>query len=125
LLRLQWRCRAQSNVAWFSLLTLGCVCCPFGWCFICVREFLFRWQDRYWPVTPSALLAFPIFITSGLYRAIFRYSGLPAMMAVARSMLLYAVAFAAIFTFWGVDGVQRKIGLNSRSRKIQIQANCA
>ena len=35
----------------------------------------------------SVLLAIPIFVTSGLYRAIFRYSGLPAMMAMARAML--------------------------------------
>jgi FlaA1/EpsC-like NDP-sugar epimerase len=57
------------------------------------------------------VLALPVFITSGLYRAIFRYSGLPAMVAVARAMLLYGVAFAAIFTFWGVDGVPRTVGL--------------
>jgi FlaA1/EpsC-like NDP-sugar epimerase len=64
-----------------------------------------------WPALASVVLALPIFITSGLYRAIFRYSGLPAMLAVARAMLLYGVAFAAIFTFWGVDGVPRTVGL--------------
>jgi FlaA1/EpsC-like NDP-sugar epimerase len=64
-----------------------------------------------WPALVSVVLALPIFITSGLYRAIFRYSGLPAMVAVARAMLLYGVAFAAIFTFWGVDGVPRTVGL--------------
>jgi FlaA1/EpsC-like NDP-sugar epimerase len=64
-----------------------------------------------WPAIASVALALPIFITSGLYRAIFRYSGLPAMVAVGRAMLLYGVAFAAIFTFWGVDGVPRTVGL--------------
>jgi FlaA1/EpsC-like NDP-sugar epimerase len=64
-----------------------------------------------WPALVSVVLALPIFITSGLYRAIFRYSGLPAMVAVARAMVLYGVAFAAIFTFWGVDGVPRTVGL--------------
>jgi FlaA1/EpsC-like NDP-sugar epimerase len=57
------------------------------------------------------VLALPIFITVGLYRAIFRYSGLPAMVAVGRAMQLYGLAFAAIFTFWGVDGVPRTVGL--------------
>jgi FlaA1/EpsC-like NDP-sugar epimerase len=52
-----------------------------------------------------------IFITSGLYRAIFRYSGLPAMMAVVRAMLLYAVLFSGIYMFWGVEGVPRRVGL--------------
>jgi FlaA1/EpsC-like NDP-sugar epimerase len=64
-----------------------------------------------WPVLASVFLALPLFITSGLYRAIFRYSGLPAMMAVARAMLLYGLAFAAIFTFLSVDGVPRTVGL--------------
>lgn len=64
-----------------------------------------------WPAVASVVLALPVFITSGLYRAIFRYSGLPAMVAVVRAMLLYGLAFAAIFTFWGVDGVPRTVGL--------------
>lgn len=63
------------------------------------------------PAIASVALALPVFITSGLYRAIFRYSGLPAMVAVGRAMLLYSLAFAAIFTFWGVDGVPRTVGL--------------
>jgi FlaA1/EpsC-like NDP-sugar epimerase len=63
-----------------------------------------------WPSVASVALALPIFISSGLYRAIFRYSGLPAMVAVGRAMLLYGLAFAAIFTFWGVDGVPRTVG---------------
>lgn len=59
----------------------------------------------------SVMLALPIFVTSGFYRAIFRYTGLPAMMAVARAMLLYTTAFAAVFTFWGVEGIPRTVGL--------------
>ncbi|MFN5254432.1 MAG: polysaccharide biosynthesis protein [Limnohabitans sp.] len=62
-------------------------------------------------VVVSVVFALPVFITSGLYRAIFRYSGLPAMVAVARAMVLYGIAFAAIFTFWGVEGVPRTVGL--------------
>lgn len=58
-----------------------------------------------WPAVASVVLALPIFITSGLYRAIFRYSGLPAMVAVARAILLYGLAFETVFTFIGVPGV--------------------
>jgi FlaA1/EpsC-like NDP-sugar epimerase len=64
-----------------------------------------------WPFLGSVVIALPIFITSGLYRAIFRYSGLPAMVAVVRAMLVYGVVFAAIFTFYGVPGVPRTVGL--------------
>jgi FlaA1/EpsC-like NDP-sugar epimerase len=64
-----------------------------------------------WAAGVSMALALPIFITSGLYRAIFRYSGLPAMVAVARAMLIYSVLYAGVFMFWGVEGVPRRVGL--------------
>lgn len=64
-----------------------------------------------WPLLGSFVLALPIFVVSGLYRAIFRYSGFPAMVAVARASVLYAMVFSAVFTFWGVEGVPRTIGL--------------
>jgi FlaA1/EpsC-like NDP-sugar epimerase len=64
-----------------------------------------------WPTLASVVLALPVFVTSGLYRAIFRYSGLPAMVAVVRAMLLYGLVFAAIFTVWGVEGVPRTVGI--------------
>ena len=64
-----------------------------------------------WVVIASVMLALPVFVASGLYRAIFRYSGLPAMLSVARAMLLYGVVFSAIFTFWTVEGVPRTVGL--------------
>jgi FlaA1/EpsC-like NDP-sugar epimerase len=59
----------------------------------------------------SVALAIPIFVVSGLYRAIFRYSGMPAMMTMVRAMFIYGIFFSAIFTFGGVQGVPRTIGL--------------
>jgi FlaA1/EpsC-like NDP-sugar epimerase len=58
----------------------------------------------------SVSFALPIFIVSGLYRAIFRYSGLHGMVSLCRAMLLYGVAFSVIFTVWSVDGVPRTVG---------------
>jgi FlaA1/EpsC-like NDP-sugar epimerase len=62
------------------------------------------------PVLASVLLAIPIFIVSGLYRAIFRYTGMPAMIAVARAIGVYGLLYATLFTAIGVDGVPRTIG---------------
>jgi FlaA1/EpsC-like NDP-sugar epimerase len=64
-----------------------------------------------WAFLAAVFLALPIFISSGLYRAIFRYSGLPAMVSVGRAMLLYGVAYGAIFTVVTVEGVPRTVGL--------------
>ena len=64
-----------------------------------------------WPALASISLALPVFITLGLYRAIFRYSDLKALLAVGRAILIYSLTFVSIFTFWGVDGVPRALGL--------------
>ena len=61
--------------------------------------------------TVSLALAIPIFFWSGLYRPIFRYSGMPAMMTMARATLIYGILYSAIFTFIGVQGVPRTVGL--------------
>lgn len=62
-------------------------------------------------VIASVGFAVPIFIVSGLYRAIFRYSGWPALLSVARAIGIYGILYAAIFTVIGVADVPRTIGL--------------
>ncbi len=64
-----------------------------------------------WAILGSLALALPIFVTSGLYRAIFRYAGWQALMAVSKAILVYALMYAAIFTAIGVPGVPRTVGL--------------
>jgi len=64
-----------------------------------------------WAAVASVALALPLFIVSGLYRAIFRYSGWPALLAVARAVGIYAVLYASVFTAIGVAGVPRTVGI--------------
>jgi FlaA1/EpsC-like NDP-sugar epimerase len=59
----------------------------------------------------SVLIASPIFFVAGLYRAIFRYNGWPALITVARAVVIYGMLFASIFTAVGVAGVPRTVGL--------------
>jgi len=68
-----------------------------------------------WDPIPAALasliLALPIFSVFGLYRAIFRYSGWVALLAIARSVFFYGFLYFLIFTIYGVPGVPRTIGI--------------
>lgn len=64
-----------------------------------------------WAVAASIGIALPIFIVSGLYRAIFRYSGWPALLAVARAVGIYSLLYASIFTAIGLAGVPRTVGI--------------
>jgi FlaA1/EpsC-like NDP-sugar epimerase len=63
------------------------------------------------PVWVSLALAVPVFVAFGLYRAIFRYSGWPALVTVGKAVGLYGLIFMAIFTLVGVPGVPRTLGL--------------
>ena len=73
-------------------------------------EFVSLTGPALWPVFVSLVLAPPIFMAAGLYRAIFRYSGLPAMLSLTRAMLVYGALYAAAFTFIGLPEVPRTIG---------------
>ena len=59
----------------------------------------------------SLIIALPIFYVAGLYRAIFRYSGLPALLTISKASCIYGICFAIIFTLIGVESVPRTIGL--------------
>jgi FlaA1/EpsC-like NDP-sugar epimerase len=64
-----------------------------------------------WAVAASIGIALPIFVVTGLYRAIFRYSGWPALLAVARAVGVYGLLYGGIFTALGVAGVPRTVGI--------------
>jgi FlaA1/EpsC-like NDP-sugar epimerase len=59
----------------------------------------------------SPLLAIPIFIRFGLYRAIFRYTGMAALATTAKAVSLYAVLFFSALLFFKWEGVPRSAGL--------------
>jgi len=64
-----------------------------------------------WAAVASVSIALPIFLLWGLYRAIFRYSGWPALMSVTKAIVAYSLVYAAIFTAVGIQGIPRTIGL--------------
>jgi FlaA1/EpsC-like NDP-sugar epimerase len=64
-----------------------------------------------WISYAAALLAIPLFITSGLYRAIFRYAGWGALMGVVRACALFGIVYCIVFAAIGVPGIPRTIGV--------------
>jgi FlaA1/EpsC-like NDP-sugar epimerase len=68
-------------------------------------------QGAIWASIVSVGIALPIFVLAGLYRAIFRYSGWPALLAVARAVCIYGLLYASIFTVVGIDSVPRTVGI--------------
>jgi FlaA1/EpsC-like NDP-sugar epimerase len=89
---------------------------------LCIGTVFFAYYLRLgvwaWPVgtqwlsvAVACLFAIPLFISFGFYRAIFRYAGWSALMAVARTMFVYGILYSMVFTVFGVAGVPRTVGI--------------
>lgn len=59
----------------------------------------------------SIVIAIPIFIKFGLYRHIFRYSGMSALIITSKSIALYGLFFSLILMYVGIENVPRTIGI--------------
>lgn len=59
----------------------------------------------------AVLLFVPVFIQMGLYRAIFRYSGMPALVATTTAVSVFGIIFFIILIWFKLDGVPRSIGI--------------
>jgi FlaA1/EpsC-like NDP-sugar epimerase len=96
-----------------ALVVDASLCVITVWFAYCLR--LDGWvilQGIEWlPAIVSLLVAIPIFIVLGLYRAIFRYAGLSAFMTVVKAVSIYGLAFMTIFTAISVPGVPRTVGI--------------
>ena len=64
-----------------------------------------------WSYAVPVIVAIPLFIRFGLYRAIFRYVGWSALFSVVRACAIFGVIYATIFAVIGVNGVPRTIGI--------------
>ncbi|MEY3639102.1 MAG: UDP-N-acetyl-alpha-D-glucosamine dehydratase, partial [Pseudomonadota bacterium] len=70
------------------------------------------WSPAHFTAFVGAVaFALPLFTVFGLYRAIFRYAGLPALLTVLKAVAIYAVIYGFAFTWVGVPGVPRSVGL--------------
>jgi FlaA1/EpsC-like NDP-sugar epimerase len=70
------------------------------------------WSPAHFTAFVGAVaFALPLFTVFGLYRAIFRYAGLPALLTVLKAVAIYAVIYGFAFTWASVPGVPRSVGL--------------
>jgi FlaA1/EpsC-like NDP-sugar epimerase len=59
----------------------------------------------------SLAIALPLFVINGLYRAIFRYVGWAAFLAIIRAITIYGLLFMLVFTFISVPNIPRTVGI--------------
>lgn len=74
-------------------------------------EALHRPEGMQWLVYAlGPALAFPIFVNLGLYRAIFRYTGIQALITTGKAVALYGVLLLTILLLAQWEGVPRSVG---------------
>jgi FlaA1/EpsC-like NDP-sugar epimerase len=83
------------------------------WAAFSLRLDVLHWPaDAQWRVYALApLLAIPIFIRFGLYRAIFRYTGLAALMAIGKAVAIYGVVLFVLLLLQRWPDVPRSLGV--------------
>lgn len=96
------------------IFALDILLCFFtSWLAFCLRldEIVPLTEQVLWAAGVSILIALPIFIKLGLYRAIFRFSGWYAANSLIKAVSIYCVLYVMIFAVVGVEGVPRSVGI--------------
>jgi FlaA1/EpsC-like NDP-sugar epimerase len=83
------------------------------WVAYSLRLDILHWPHghQWWPYLVAPVLAAPIFWRNGLYRAVFRHSGMAAMRALLVAVSLYAVLFFGVLLAISLPDVPRSLGL--------------
>jgi FlaA1/EpsC-like NDP-sugar epimerase len=91
----------------------------FNLCFLCTWLAFYLRLDQFVFIKGSALiaalfsvsLALSVFWLFGLYRTIFRYSGLSITFSVSMALLVYGFLYFLVFTVYGMSNIPRSIGI--------------
>ncbi|ART49058.1 polysaccharide biosynthesis protein [Acidovorax carolinensis] len=80
--------------------------------------FSLRLETLHWPeglqwlvYAMAPVLAFPILVNQGLYRAIFRYTGISALITTGKAVAIYGTVLFAILLSAKWEGVPRSVGI--------------
>ena len=101
---------AKQIVAIIVDLSL-CVLCTWFAFYLRLDEFISIKGAGLIAAMTSVALALPVFWLLGLYKTIFRYSGLSVMFSVSIALLVYGFLYFSVFGVYGVAGIPRSIGI--------------
>jgi FlaA1/EpsC-like NDP-sugar epimerase len=88
-------------------------------CVLCTWFAFYLRLDQFIPIKGASLtavnvsvaFALPVFWLLGLYKTIFRHSGLSIMLSVSIALLVYGLLYFLVFGVYGVTGIPRSIGI--------------
>lgn len=90
-----------------------CMSCMATWIAFSLRLDTVHWPEGYqWHVYQLApLLMLPIFVRLGLYRSVFRYTGIVAIVTIAKAVAIYGVVLFFLLVWLALPGVPRSLGV--------------
>ena len=105
--------RLMESICRHQLSVDLCLCVLTIWIafYLSLGEFVVLSSTALWAVGASVGITLLIFVVSGMYRVIFRFSGWPALLAVGRAVGLYGLLYASIFNAIIVAGLPRTVGI--------------
>ena len=90
-----------------------CLCICATWIALSLRLeelVLFNWKLMV-PALVAVGIAIPVFVSWGLYRAVFRYSGSQAIRVLVKAMAVFTLIYFIIFAVIGVQGIPRSVAI--------------
>ncbi len=88
-----------------------CILCTWLAFFLRLEELILFRDFNYYPVLISTSIAIPMFWMFGLYRTIFRYTGLSIIFTISASTSVYGLLYFLVIGVYGIQGVPRSIGI--------------
>ena len=97
-----------------------CILCTWL-AFILRLEELILFKDlNFYPALISVIIAIPIFWLFGLYRTIFRYTGLSIIFTIMMSTFTYGMLYFLVIGVYGIEGVPKPYGIQGVPRSIGV-----
>lgn len=83
------------------------------WLALCLRldSWVLPEGNQWFAIWLSPIVALPMFVVSGMYRAIFRYAGMAALIALSKAIFIYGAIYAVTLFILALPGVPRSLGI--------------
>ena len=96
-----------------AIITDSGLCILCTWLAFTLRlEELILFKDfNFFPAIVAVIIAIPIFWLFGLYRTIFRYTGLSIIFTILASSFVYGLIYFLVIGVYSIQGVPRSIGV--------------
>jgi len=88
-----------------------CIFCTWLAFFLRLEELIIFKDVNFYPAVISVVIALPIFWLFGLYRTIFRYTGLSIIFTISVSTLVYGLLYFLVIGIYGIQTIPRSIGV--------------